>query len=212
MAIIHKLAHILGRRDELPNKELALEISKRKNEAAVKELIDLLHHKTKGIQHDSIKVLYEIGQLQPELIEGYLPEFLSLLKSTNNRMQWGAMSAIDSITAAVPAKIYGSLSAIIEASDKGSVITRDHTIYILIKLSKVKKYAADVFELLLDQLRNCPVNQLPMYAEKTIPVIDTYNKEIFISTIGSRINDIPTSSKRNRIEKIIAQLKQKPGK
>ncbi len=212
MAIIDKLSHTLGRRDELPNQQLALEISKQKNKASVEELVCLLYHKTKGIQHDRIKVLYEVGQLPPVLIAGHLPEFIALLKSSNNRMQWGAMAAIDSLTTAIPAKIYRSLPSIIEAADIGSVITRDRAVNILIKLISVKKYAAAAFEFLLDQLRNCPANQLPLYAEKAFPGIDSTNKEFFISILQTRLTDLPTSSKRNRVEKIISQLKQKHGK
>ena len=33
----------------------------------------------------------------------------------------------------------------------------------------------DVFELLTDQLRNCPANQLPMYAELALPIVTEKN-------------------------------------
>ena len=112
MSIIPQLAHSLNRRDEIPNQELAVIIATTKNNNAVQELVENLHNKTKGIQHDCIKVLYEIGLLQPALITLYLPEFLALLKSKNNRMQWGGMTAINSITMQNSKAIYKALPAI----------------------------------------------------------------------------------------------------
>lgn len=206
MFIIPQLAHSINRRDEIPNQELAGIIAKNKNNNAVQELLQNLHNITKGIQHDCIKVLYEIGLLNPALIAPYLPEFLALLKSKNNRMQWGGMTAINSITMQNSKAIYTALPVIINAADKGSVITRDHAVFILIKLCSIEKYAADAFELLTDQLRNCPANQLPMYAELAMPIITEKNKQIFVQTIVSRLNDMEKESKRKRVEKVIKKL------
>src|SRR6187200_898886 len=98
MSIIPQLAHSLRRRDEVPNQELARKIVAENDKKAVRELVMCLHHRVKDIQHDCIKVLYEIGRIKPAMVTAFLPEFLALLSSRNNRMQWGAMSAIDSIT------------------------------------------------------------------------------------------------------------------
>lgn len=205
MAIIDKLAHSLGSRSELPNQALAATLAAQNDKAGVREVVTLLHHPTKDIQHDSIKVLYEIGRLKPAMISTHLPEFLHLLSSKNNRMQWGAMAAIDSITENLPEKIYESLPLIINAADIGSVITRDHAVFILVKLCGFKKYAADAFELLLSQIRNCPANQLPMYAEKSLPLINGANKASFVSCLRSRLHEMPTAAKQARVEKVIRQ-------
>ncbi|WP_315820385.1 hypothetical protein [Paraflavitalea speifideaquila] len=89
MSIIDKLAFTLGRRDEVPNQELAKQIVKKKDEAGIKELVDNLGNKSKDIQHDCIKVLYEIGTQDAILIAGYAKVFVGLLGSKNNRLQWG---------------------------------------------------------------------------------------------------------------------------
>ena len=210
MSILQYLAHSLGRRDEVPNQELAKKIAAANNKAAVQELVENLDNKTKDFQHDCIKVLYEIGLLNPALIMAYLPQFLLLLKSKNNRMQWGGMTAINSITQQNAEAVYAALPQIIDAADKGSVITRDHTIFILIKLCTVKKYANDAFELLMDQLRNCPTNQLPMYAELALPVIKGEKKgAIFVATISGRLDEIEKDSKRKRVEKVVKLLANK---
>jgi predicted HNH restriction endonuclease len=71
MSIIKMLATSLGRRDEVPNIDLAIKIAESGNEGAVKELIGNLSNKNKKIQADCIKTLYEIGERKPELISKY---------------------------------------------------------------------------------------------------------------------------------------------
>ena len=88
MTIIDKLASSLNRRDEVPNIELAKQIFTKDDAKAVKELIDNLSNKNKDIQNDCIKVIYEIGERNPALIATYIKDFLVLLSSKNNRLQW----------------------------------------------------------------------------------------------------------------------------
>ena len=171
MPVIEKLASSLNRRDEKPNQELAKKIADKKDKAAVKELILLLQHKSKDIQFDCIKVLYEIGELQPSLIKEYTKNFIGLLESKHNRNIWGAMHALDCIAIEDPKQIYSNLSKIMDAAEKGSVITKDHTVAILVKLCSVKQYAENVFVLLIELLKDCPTNQLPMYAENAMGII-----------------------------------------
>ena len=206
MSILNKLASALDRRDELPNEELAKQIADKNDNEAVKKLVANLSNKSKDIQNDCIKVLYEIGERKPALIAAYAKEFIDLLDSRNNRLQWGAMTAINTITLENPKLIYGSLSKIIAAADNGSVITKDHAVNILISLCSLKQYTENAFSLLIEQLLNSPTNQLPMYAEKAIPVINEKNKQLFVKALASRINDIGKETKRKRVEKVIKKF------
>jgi hypothetical protein len=206
MTIIDQLASSLDRRDEVPNQGLAKKIISTSDKKAVKELIDNLDNKNKNIQSDCIKVLYEIGEKKPSLISEYAKNFIALLNHKNNRLQWGAMTALDSITLENPKMIYSSFARIVSASDNGSVITKDHTVNILIKLSSLKQYADDAFSLLIELLLTCPTNQLPMYAENAIPVVCKKNKKLFIKTLNSRLDEIEKETKRKRVEKVIKKL------
>ena len=143
MSVLDKLATTLNRRDEVPNQELALRIVDAGDTSAVKELVVHLGHKDKNIQSDCIKVLYEIGERRPELISKYCKEFGKLLDSKNNRLVWGAMTALDTIATEEPKGVYGLLAGILSIADAGSVITKDHAVGILIKLALVKQYADD---------------------------------------------------------------------
>lgn len=206
MSIISKLASSLGRRDELPNQELARELAESKDKDAIKELVTNLDNKNSNIQSDCIKVLYEIGEQDPSLIAGYAKEFVRLLEHKNNRMVWGAMTALDTIAALDPKTIYPALPAIVSAGEKGSVITRDHAVNILIKLAANSKYSAHAFPLLMEQLRACPVNQLPMYAENALPVIDEQHKNALTRALSARLAEVEKESKRKRIEKVLRKL------
>lgn len=206
MTIIDKLASSLNRKDEGPNQELAKNIADRDDKGAVIELVDNLHNNDKNIQSDCIKVLYEIGDLRPSLIAEYSKEFVTLLDHGNNRLVWGAMTALDAITLENPEVIYLALEKIVDITDKGSVITKDHGVNILIKLCSIKPYADHAFTLLIEQLKKCPTNQLSMYAENAIAIVNDNNKALFIKTLSSRLGDIEKDTKRKRVEKLIKKL------
>ena len=209
MTIISKLASSLKRRDEVPNQELAKQIFYKNDKKAVKELVENLNNKNKDIQNDCIKVLYEIGELKPALVADYAKDFIALLDNKNNRLQWGAMTALNTITLENPKAIYSALTKIIDTANKGSVITRDYGVNILIKLSSIKLYAKNAFSLLIEQLLCSPTNQLPMYAERVMPIINEKNKMLFIKTLNTRLDDIEKDTKRKRVEMVIKKVSGK---
>ena len=209
MSIINKLASSLGRRDEVPNQELAKRIASTDDAGAIKELVENLGNKNKDIQSDCVKVLYEIGESKPALVAPYAKNFIALLDSKNNRMQWGAMTALSSIAAENPKSIYSALAKIVAVSDAGTVITKDHCVKILVKLCGIKQYAEDAIALLNEQILNAPENQMPTYAESTLPFVNEKNKAGFIKMLTSRLADIETETKKKRIEKVLAKLSKK---
>src|SRR5437899_7180882 len=206
MTIIDKLASSLDRRDEVPNQKLAMQIVDRNDEKAVEELVGNLTNKDREIQSDCIKVLYEVGERKPALIAKYAGEFSSLLDSENNRLVWGGMAALDQIALANPKTIYGMLTKIVGSGEKGSVITRDHAVGILIKLASLPQYRERVIPLLIEQLKRSPTNQLPMYSENLMPIVTESNRAAFVKTLTSRLHDIEKTSKRKRVERVIAKL------
>jgi hypothetical protein len=210
MKAIDLIATSLNQRDEKANQELALEIIKGTRHDWIKELVENLNNKDKNIQSDCIKVLYEIGENgSPQLIAPYLIDFGNLLNSKNNRLICGAMIAIDMIASVNPKGVYDILPSIQKAIGNGSVITIDHGVGILAKLSIHQDFAKKTFPLLIEQLAKCPIKQLPMYAEKSIIVINHNNKKQFAEFLESRIPEIDKESQKKRIDKIIKALKNK---
>ena len=206
MSVLPYLATSLNRRDEVPNQELARKIAAANDTKAIKELVDNLKNKDKGIQGDCIKALYEAGTLKPGLIAGYMKDFMALLDSKNNRLQWGAMHALYIMTNEDPKAVYKALPQLAAAADSGSVITRDNYVAILIKLGGIKQYTEEAFALLNEQLLGCPANQLPMYAENALPIINEENKATFLNTLRGRLDDFEKESKRKRVEKVLKKL------
>lgn len=207
MSVLEKLATALNRRDEVPNQELARRIVRERNAVAVQELVENLNHKHKGIQSDCIKVLYEIGESDPNLIAKYYKEFGKLLESKNNRLVWGAMTALDTIAVKEPKGIFGMLSKIIEVADRsGSVIARDHAVGVLVKLGTLKPYKSDCVPLLIEQLIGCPNNQFPMYVEMSVPVIDADNRKRFQQVIETRVHKLDKESQKKRVAKVLKKL------
>ncbi len=207
-SIISKLASSLGRRDEGPNVKLAQGIADREDRRAIKELVENLSNNSGDVQADCMKVLYEIGDRKPRLIAGFVQRFLALLGSENNRLVWGAMTALDSITLEEPAAIGDDLSRIVAIANKGSVITRDHAVSILTKLASIKNYEGKAVPLLVEQLESCPSNQLPMYAEGLLPIANAGNRNIFMKTLSLRLDGLEKESKRRRVEKVIRKISQ----
>jgi hypothetical protein len=207
MKVLEMLATSLNQRSDVPNQQLAKEIIHTKKADWVKDLVISLNHKNKNIQSDCIKVLYEIGlQGAPELISPYCNEFLDLLKSKNNRLVWGAMTALLTITAINPECVFNRLPEITEAVDKGSVITIDGGVGILAQLSGIKKYSSTTFPLLIEQLKKCPIKQLGGYAEKALPHVLPENRKQLLEVLECRLPEVERDSQRKRIEKSIKKL------
>ncbi|MGN6568063.1 MAG: hypothetical protein ACTHJ0_08930 [Flavipsychrobacter sp.] len=208
MSVLNKLASALGERNTIPNKELAKQIVDKNDGKAITELVANLSNKSKTIQSDCIKTLYEIGERKPSLIAGHAKDFIALLDSKNNRMQWGAMTALSSIAGEVPETIYPALAKIVAIADSGSVITKDHCVKILTILSGMKQYANVAFPLLKEQIMNSPVNQLPTYAENALPVVPKDEHIQFATMLSQRLTDDMVYTKRKRLEKTISKLQR----
>src|SRR6185436_3654934 len=105
-----------------------------------------------AVANDAIKVLYEIGERRPELLKGRAPAVLAALESRNNRMVWGALSALAAIAKTESKAVAAGLDDILAAADKGSVIAKDMAIKILVGLAGAG-HAARTVPILIARLR-----------------------------------------------------------
>lgn len=196
----------IKRRDEKANIELAVLISDENDSDAVGKIFDLLKISKKEIQYDCIKSIYEIGIRKPELISPYLNNLLPFLKSKNNRLVWGSMTAISSVSASIPEKIYKVLPEIINGSESGSVIAKDHAMKILRILGGLKKYQKEIIPLMMEQLQLSPDNQFPTYALSISEVIDNDNAVHFTQIISDRLKTIEVESKIRTLKGILKNI------
>jgi len=206
MSVIDKLAHSLGRRDEVPNQELARDLAAKKDKKGIREIAENLWNKDKNIQADCIKVLYEVGYVEPKLIADYAEHFVKLLKSRNNRLVWGGMTALAEVAKANPDAVFKNLDAINKAKETGSVITVDSAIAALAYTAAAnKKYNETIFPYLLKHLSSCRPKEVPQHSEKTLLAVNASNKADFVNVLEKRMEDL-SGGGLNRVKKVVRQV------
>ena len=205
MSVLNRLASSQNRRDEVPNQELARDLAAKKDKTAVREIAENLWNKDKNIQADCIKVLYEIGYLEPALIADYVDDFVKCLKSKNNRLVWGGMTALAESAKVKPDAVFRHLDAIKKAKETGSVITVDNSISALaVTAAANKKYGEEIFPYLVKHLSKCRPKEVPQHAERTLPAVNSGNKDEFIKVLEKRMEDL-NGGGLARVKKVIKQ-------
>lgn len=205
MSVLNRLASSLGRRDEVPNQELARELAAKKDKAGIREIAANLWKKDKNIQADCIKVLYEIGYIEPKLIADYAEDFVRCLKSKNNRLVWGGMTALTEVAKANPDAVFKYFDQIKKAKETGSVITVDNAISTLAWTAAAnEKYNETIFPYLLSHLAGCRPKEVPQHSEKTLPAVNAANKVELIKVLEKRMEDL-SGSGLSRVKKVIKQ-------
>ena len=205
MSVLDKLAGALDRRDEAPNIALAEAIVAGNDTAAVAELAAAVRSGPTRQANDALKVLYEVGARNVELVGGQCPVFIAALKSRNNRTVWGAMTALDAVAERRAATLAAELPAIIEAADRGSVIAKDRCNSILIKLARAG-FGDKAIPILVERLAHAAPNQFPSYAEDIAEVITPEARPGFLAVLTQRLGSIAQESKRKRVEKLLARM------
>jgi hypothetical protein len=204
--MIEKLAYSLGRNDEKANIDLALELIKSKNRKGIKEIIEGLNHKTEQIANDCIKVLYEIGEKEPALVSDYVDVFIKLLNSRNNRLVWGAMTALSKITPLKPQEVFNSLDTVIKAYEKGSVITVDSSITVFACLAKAgSKYEKIIFPIIIKHLSECRPKEVGQHSERAFICVSKNNADVFKKILLKR-RDSLTDPQKKRVDKLLKRI------
>jgi hypothetical protein len=209
LSVLEKIAYYQNRRDEVPNKELARELAETKNLAGIDEIAKNLWHKNKSVSSDCLKVLYEIGYINPDLISEYVDKFLKLLKSKINRMVWGAMIALATIAERKSAEIWANINDVINAVENGTLITVVWGIKTLaIVASTDKKYNEFIFPFLVEHLKKSIPRDLLLHAESILPAVNSENKEEVLAVLDSRKSELKPSQV-GRFRKLLRNLEAK---
>ena len=206
MSILDQLASSLGRRDEVPNQELARTLAAKKDKKGIRELAENLWNKDKNIQSDCVKVLYEIGAIEPQLIADFTDDFVKCLRSKNNRLAWGGMTALAEVAKANPDAVFKHLDAVKKAKETGSVITVDNAVSTLaFTASANDKYNKAIFPYLLAHLSGCRPKEVPQHAERSLPAVNATNKADLIKVLEKRLEDL-SGAGLSRVKKVIKQV------
>ena len=167
-SVLGELACALGRRDEVPNQELAARLARTKNRAGIRELAAHLQDKDTQLSADAIKVLYEVGYIDPGLVADHVEAFLALLDHRNNRLVWGGMIALSTVAALRPVEIFQKVARVEAVTRDGSVITQDNGIKTLAEVAAGHaRRAARIRPFLLRHLRECRAKDVPQRSEKS---------------------------------------------
>ena len=205
MTALERIAHFRKRRDEVPNQELARELSSAKDSEGICEIAENLWNKNKSIQADCIKVLYEVGYINPSLIADYAEDFVRLLHSRNNRLVWGGMTALGTVAEIKAQTVFAHLDEIERVMDTGSVITMDNGVQTLARAaSKNERYAREILPYLLEHLSTCRPKDVAQHAEKCLPAMNANNKTRFIAVLNRRMDDL-SGAALARVKKVVKE-------
>ncbi len=209
MSALQRIAYYQNRRDEVTNQELAKELTAREDRKGIREIAENLWNENQSVQSDCLKVLYEIGYLQPELVAPYVEDFLKLLHNRNNRLVWGAMIALGTVADLQADVIYPHVAEIKQVMDQGSVITRDNGVQVLALVAAQKAaYSKSILPYLLHHLETCRPKDVPQHAEKAAVVVNARNKKPFIVVLEKRLGDL-SGSPAARVKKVIKEVEKR---
>lgn len=203
MSVLRHLASAQGRRDEVPNVELAKRLVASENHKDIAELIGALQHPEKPVRHDALKALYEVGALKPELLANYVSEFVALLDHKDSRMAWGSMTALGKIAPLCTKELSKHFALICQAMERGSVIACDHGVKVLaIVASRSGASGNKIFDYLLEHLRTCRSKEVPQHGESTFVAVRPKNAADFKAVLMARESEF-TKPQARRIQKLL---------
>ena len=209
MSVLQRIAHFQNRRDEVPNQDLACDLVAKKDRRGIKEIAENLWNKDKNIQADCIKVLYEVGYIDPALVAEYAEDFVKLLKSKNNRLVWGGMIALGAVAESKADVVFAHLEEIKKAMNEGSVITVDNGVLALARAaSESDRYRTVIFPIILSHLKTCRPKDVPQHSEKSLPAVNASNKKEFVALLQKRMDDL-SGSGLARVKKVVKQAEGK---
>ncbi|MBN2878354.1 MAG: hypothetical protein JXN65_01880 [Clostridia bacterium] len=191
------------------NIDLAKMLAESKDANLIREIAENLHNKDKAVAGDCIKVLYELGKLKPELIAGYIADYLELLSSKNNRMVWGAMYAIAQSAPYRIKEVNDNFNMIIKAYETGSVITIDSAIVVFANVAKASvPNSKKAFDIIIKHLKTCRPKEIPQHSKKAFLCINSENCDEFESVLTERYSELSASQKK-RVDKVLAKIEKK---
>ncbi len=208
MSALGKIAFFQNRRDEIPNQLLAQELAEKEDAEGIHEIADNLHNTDKNISSDCLKVLYEIGYLRPNLISPYVGNFLSLLSHKENRKVWGAMIALGTISPISHKEIGEQIDTVIDAVNKGSVITVVWGVRVLsVTLAKEPSLENRILPELLHILKVCVPRDVPTHLESMLPMLNDTNREKILAVVESRRSSM-TAAHLTRLKKVLKSIER----
>ena len=206
MSALNKIAFFQNRRGEIPNQELARALAISKDRRGIQEIAENLWNKNRSIRSDCLKVLYEIGYIDPGLIADYVDGFLKLLLDKENRMVWGAMIALASIADRRPKEIWQSIEDVVRVTKRGTVITLVWGVRTMARVAAASpRYRKVLFPILIGHVRTCIPRDVPTHAESMLCAVTKSNSKEFLGVLEKRRKEL-SPSQTARLKKVIRRV------
>jgi hypothetical protein len=206
MSALNKIAFFQNRRGEIPNQELARALAISKDRRGIQEIAENLWNKNRSIRSDCLKVLYEIGYIDPGLIADYVDGFLKLLLDKENRMVWGAMIALASIADRRPKEIWQKIEDVKCVTNRGTVITLVWGVRTMARVAAASpRYRKVLFPILLGHVRTCIPRDVPTHAESMLCAVTKSNSKEFLGVLEKRRREL-SPSQTARLRKVIRRV------
>jgi hypothetical protein len=211
MAVIDRIAFYRNRRDEVPNQELAKDLSQRADLPGIREIAENLTNANRNVRSNCLKVLYEIAYERPDLIAPYADDFIRLLSDKSNRMVWGAMIGLGAIAANNPKPVLDNMNTLFAAMDEGTLITRVWGIRAISRAASTKKSNVEaVLPKLKQYLKSCNPRDVPTHLESMLPLLKPTEWKSMRKIVESRRNEM-TSSHLTRLGRVVRQIENEKG-
>ena len=149
----------------------------------------------------------EVAYRQPALISAYVDDLVGLLTSRDNRLVWGGMTALGTVTPVAAAAVWPHVEAVLQATQEGSVITQDWGVRVLAALAAADPaYAQRVWPFLLDFLRSCRPKDLARHAESVqVAAAAPLAASDLRQVLTQRLGDLKPAA-RKRVAKLISTI------
>lgn len=206
MDVARRLAAATRRKDFQPNVELAIELVDTWDEAAVKQVFELVENGTKRQAHDAIQVAFEIARREPELVQPYFETLIDLLRSSDNRLLWGTLNALSGLVTLEAQRLYAHLDQILDGAARASVIGRDKTLVILTGLMQTPRYKKRVTPLLLAHVKAAAINQFPTYAEAAATCLPDAALPALVKLIHAQRELADYPAKEKRMQRLLVRI------
>ncbi len=181
-------------------------LSMNRGRKEVQNLVRNLYSKDRNLQIECVQILCEIGKFEPRLISSFSNEFVSLLDSDDDLLVEAAMTGLSIIAAINPRSVYQSMSRILDKADRGTRLTKEYTLQILLILASENGCSDNAQFFLLRLLACCSAGQFPVFTHQIVPVISQRYLHDFISVLSSRVHELTEKRTKQKIGKLITKL------
>jgi len=174
----------------------------------IEEIANNLYNENQEICVDCLKILTQIGEHKPVLIEKYVYEFLKLVQINNEELNYHALLALNTLVHIKAEDIYDNCAYILDVIETKNEAIEDIGIKIIaILATKSEKYSLALFPYLVSHLRASKNEKFPVFAEYILQAATPENKEMLNGPLKERLEKLDSQGAK-RINEVLRKLEE----